>query len=55
MQYLCCELADLQERQQLPPLTVYQVAHVAWRMKVSLELTAAITSFDKVRSQTGWL
>lgn len=48
-QFLCCELAELQLSRVLKRLRVYDVAHVAWRMRVGAELEAAIEKFDKVR------
>ena len=49
LQYLCCELAELQEAHLLKVLRVYDIAHVAWRMKVGGELELAIDKFNKVR------
>ncbi len=51
MQYVCCELAELQECRLLKALRVYDIAHVAWRMRVGGELEAAIENFKKVRSR----
>jgi hypothetical protein len=48
MQYVCCELAELQETKLLKALRVYDIAHVAWRMRVCGDLENAIEKFNKV-------
>jgi hypothetical protein len=48
VQYLCCELSELQSSKALKGLRVYDIAHVAWRMRVGTELEAAIEKFEKV-------
>lgn len=48
MQYLCCELEDLQDSGKMPPLKVHDIAHTAWRMRVGTELQTAVADCTKV-------
>lgn len=49
VQYLCCELADLQQAGHTRALKVYDVAHVAWRMRVGTDIYETMTSHQEVR------
>jgi hypothetical protein len=42
LQYLCCEVAALQHQGQLRRLRVFDVAHMAWRLKVACKLDEAM-------------
>jgi len=48
LQYLCCELAGLQLCGQLRPLQVFDVAHLAWRMRVACDLDSCKEAHNKV-------
>ena len=48
LQYLCCELAALQQCGQLVQLQVFDVAHKAWRLKVACELDSLIHTLQRV-------
>jgi len=48
LQYLCCELAHLQEARHMRALRVYDVAHLAWRMRLTTELEGHITEYKTV-------
>ena len=50
LQYLCCEVADLQRRHQLRQLRVCDVAHMAWRLRVACDLDGAVKAFEQVRT-----
>jgi hypothetical protein len=52
LQYLCCELADLQDGKVMKPLRVYDIAHIAWRMRVSGDLEAAMIKYKQVGRQS---
>jgi hypothetical protein len=50
LQYLCCEVAALQHQGQLRQLWVFDVAHMAWRLKVAFKLDQALhTPCEQVR------
>jgi hypothetical protein len=48
MQYLCCEVAHMQQHGQLYPLQVLDVAHMAWRLQVACEVEATAHAHDEV-------
>lgn len=49
LQYLCCEIAALQQTRTLPrQLKVFDVAHMAWRMQTACSMEAAINVYEKV-------
>jgi len=48
VQYLCCELADLQLGGRLPVLRVFDVSHTAWRLRVAAEVQADIDDAQQV-------
>jgi hypothetical protein len=49
MQYLCCELAHLQQQGSFEPLTVADVAHTKWRLHIAGELENYIELQRQVR------
>jgi len=51
-QYLCCELADLQKAGHTGSLKVYDVAHVAWRMRVGTDIYESMKRHQEVSHAT---
>jgi hypothetical protein len=49
LQYLCCEVAALQQHGLLRQLRVLDVAHMAWRLQVTCRLEAAMQAQLQVR------
>lgn len=52
-QELCLELCSLQLSGQLSPLQVFDIAHIAWRLRVACELNEAIEQMDEVALDGG--
>jgi hypothetical protein len=48
LQFLCNEVAALQQAGRLRQLQVFDVAHMAWRLKVASQLQKAIHSYEQV-------
>ena len=42
LQYLCCEVGALQHAGRLRQLRVFDVAHIAWRLKVACSVEEAV-------------
>jgi hypothetical protein len=48
LQFLCNEVAGLQQAGSLRQLQVFDVAHMAWRLKVASQLQEAIHTYEQV-------
>jgi hypothetical protein len=53
LQYLCCEVAALQRQGQLRQLKVFDVAHMAWRLRVACQLHEGVETNKEVGSTFG--
>ncbi len=49
LQYLCCEVAALQEAAKLRQLSIFDVAHMAWRLQTACNMEEAIDAHEQVR------
>jgi hypothetical protein len=48
LQYLCCEVAALQESGQLPKLRMFDIAAMTWRMQTTCDVEAAMHAHEQV-------
>lgn len=55
LQFLCNEVAALQQAGRLRQLQVFDIAHMAWRLKVASQLQEAIHSYGQVGPLSVWL
>jgi hypothetical protein len=53
LQYLCCEVAALQESGQLQQLRVCDVAAMAWRLQTACGVEEAMNTFEQVMTTFG--
>lgn len=50
LQYLCCEVAHLQQAGRLRQLRVFDIAHMGWRLQTACDMEVAINAYEQVRA-----
>lgn len=50
LQYLCCEVAALQQASRLRQLRVFDIAHMGWRLQTACDMEVAINIHKQVRA-----